>query len=454
MKKQNDIFLSQSSVLTGLRAGLRSGLLVCFGLLAACADSEVRLSGDREDVFASERTVIVDEAAAAEMAGLGEMVVNEGFGHPGRSAAHDGGHLSVELPLKRLWSARITDTDTEIVALAQPVVANGKVFALGGDAVLSVFDLETGELLAELQIDDAEAGLFPGVAGGLAANASVVAAHAGRKALTVVDVTTNEVVWAVEHDEPLSGGPTLIGDQGVVVTDIDGSTLAYRLNDGVPAWQAAGLPADTVVLGSGSPAVRDGTVIIAGIGGEVSAHAVNDGGLLWADSLATLAPRTPLEELGDILAEPVHDAEAVYVVSQSGLLGAYDPLTGIQLWDQPISSVQTPWVAGDSLFVLTTNSHVVALRKADGAVRWHTALPGSAELGRISATDVTRYVGPIVAAGQVHVISASGRLYSLNADTGAEVGTTALGGATNVDPLIVQNTLLVLSRDGRLQAYR
>ena len=450
MKKQNKLFPSHGLVRTGLRLSLIAG----FGLLAACADSEVRLSGEREDVFASTRSLTVDEAAFAELAGLGEPVVNTEFTHPGVTSAHDGGHLSVDLPLKRLWSARITDTETDIVTLAQPVAVNGKVFALGADAVLSVFDLETGETLAELQVDNAEDGLFPGVAGGLAASQSVVAVHAGRRTLTAIDANTYEVIWSVEHEEPLSGGPTLITEEGVVVTDIDGSTLAFRLSDGVLAWQSAGLPAETVVLGSGSPAVRDGAVIIAGIGGEISANAVSDGGLLWADSLATLAPRTPLEELGDILAEPVHDGEAIYVVSQSGLMGAYDPLTGILLWDQPISSVQTPWVAGDSLYVLTANSHLVALRKSDGAVRWHTDLPGSAELGRISATDVARYIGPIVAAGQVHVISASGRLYSLNADTGEQVSTTSLGGAVNVHPVIVQNTLVVLSRDGRLRAYR
>ena len=450
MKQQNRLFPSHGLLRTALCVGLIAGI----GMLAACAESEVRLSGEREDVFASSRSLSVDESAFAELAGLGAPVVNDEFGHPGVTAAHDGGHLSVELPLNRLWSARVADTDTDIVTLAQPVAVKGKVFALGADALLSVFDLETGEVLAELQVDDAEDGLYPGVAGGLAANQSVVAVHAGRKILTLIDASTYEVIWTVEHDQPLSGGPTLITDEGVVVTDIDGSSLAFRLNDGVLVWQSAGLPADTVVLGSGSPAVRDGAVITAGIGGEVSANAVNDGGLLWADSLATLAPRTPLEELGDILAEPVHDGEAIYVVSQSGLLGAYDPLTGILLWDQPISSVQTPWVAGDSLFVLTSNSHIVALRKADGAVRWHTDLPGSAELGRISATDVARYVGPVVAAGQVHVISASGRLYSLNADTGEQVSTTSLGGAVNVHPVIVQNTLVVLSRDGRLRAYR
>ena len=437
-----------------VKKALRVGLVSGFGLLAACADGEVRLTGEREDVFASERALVIDPGAAAELAGLGEMVVNDEFGHPGVTSAHDGGHLAVDLPLKRLWSARITDTDTDVVTLAQPVVVNGKVFALGADAVLSVFDLETGEELATLQVDDPDAGLFPGVAGGLAANGSVVAVHAGRRTLSVVDAVTHDLIWAIDHDQPLTGGPTLIANEGVIVTDIDGSSLVFRLADGIPAWQSAGLPADTVVLGSGSPAVRDGAVIIAGIGGEVSANAVNDGGLLWADSLATLAPRTPLEELGDILADPVYDEDAIYVVSQSGLLGAYDPLTGIQLWDQPLSSVQTPWVAGDSLFVLTTNSHIVALRKSDGAVRWHTDLPGSAELGRISATDVTRYVGPVVAAGQVHVISASGRMYSFNADTGAQVDAASVGGATNVAPVIVQNTLVVLSRNGQLQAYR
>ena len=70
---------------------------------------------------------------------------------------------------------------------------------------------------------------------------------------------------------------------------------------------------------------------------------------------------------------------------------------------------------------------MVALRKSDGAVRWHTDL-GSAELTAISATDVTRYFGPIVAAGQVHVLSSSERIYSLNADTGVLVDKQSLVG--------------------------
>lgn len=431
-----------------------AGLAISLFMLAACVDKEVRLSGDREDVLFGLRSLTIDEQAAAELSGLGKAVVNTSFGHSGVNSAHDGGHLSLDLPLKRLWKTKIENTNSDIVMLANPVVVNSKVFALGADALLSIFDLETGKVLAIEQIDDPQAGLFPGVAGGLAANEKILVAHAGRKMLTAIDSITNQVLWSVEHSEPLAGGPTLIGKEGVIVTDIDGSTLAFRLNDGALVWQVSGVPADTVVLGSGSPAVREGTVIIAGIGGEVSANAVADGRLIWADSLATLAPRTPLEELGDILADPVHNGHAVYVVSQSGILGAFDPLTGIQLWEKPISSLQMPWVAGESLFVLTTSSHLVALRKSDGAVRWYTGLPGSAELGAISATDVTRYFGPIVAAGKVHVLATSGRLYSLNADTGVIIDQKSLSGAVNVAPIIAQNTLIVLTRSGRLMAWR
>ena len=78
----------------------RVGLIICLLALAGCVDREVRLSGDREDVLSGLRTLLIDAQASAELAGLGNAVVNRAFGHPGVSSAHDGGHLSLDLPLK------------------------------------------------------------------------------------------------------------------------------------------------------------------------------------------------------------------------------------------------------------------------------------------------------------------------------------------------------------------
>ena len=45
-------------------------------------------------------------------------------------------------------------------------------------------------------------------------------------------------------------------------------------------------------------------------------------------------------------------------------------------------------------------------------------------------------------------------MHSLNADTGIAVRKQWLRGAVNVDPIIAQNTLVVLTRSGSLAAWR
>ena len=48
----------------------RAGLIICLFALAGCAEKEVRLSGDREDVLADLRTLMIDGQASAEFADL------------------------------------------------------------------------------------------------------------------------------------------------------------------------------------------------------------------------------------------------------------------------------------------------------------------------------------------------------------------------------------------------
>ena len=211
-----------------------------------------------------------------------------------------------------------------------------------------------------------------------------MAVHASRSSLSLLDSKDGAELWKIEHDSPLAGGPTFIGDAGVVVTDIDGYVFVYRLSDGALAWQSVGLPVDTVVFGAPSPAVNGGELVLAGAGGEIAIHRVDNGQLLWADSLASLSPITPLQELGDVLAHPIHEGEIIYVISQSGLLSAYEAKTGFQILGTSLAGVQMPWIAGDSIFVLSVEGHLVSLRKSDGAVRWITALDGSGTLGQQS----------------------------------------------------------------------
>ncbi|MBL6606138.1 MAG: PQQ-binding-like beta-propeller repeat protein [Alphaproteobacteria bacterium] len=439
-----------------LGSSLRGGasLLGALLMLAACADNELILKGEREAVLLETSSLVIDDGAAAEFGAIGSAITNQDAGHPGLSAGHAGGHLTLETPLKRVWRSRVAAPEDDVVSLPQPMIADGRIYALGADALLTAFDLESGDVFWQFQVNAPDSGLFPGKAGGIATNGEVVAVHAARDSLSLLDVKNGSEIWRVEHDSPLAGGPTLIDNAGVVVTDIDGYVFVYRLADGELAWQSVGLPVDTVVFGAPSPAVSGAELVLAGAGGEIAIQKVENGQLLWADSLATLSPTTPLQELGDVLAHPIHDGENIYVISQSGLLSAYESKTGFQIWEHPIAGVQMPWIAGDSLFVLSVEGHVIALRKSDGAVRWMTALDGSGELGSAKPGTVTEYFGPVVASGMVHVLSEGGKLVSLNAETGAEVSSQSLGSKVNIPPQIAQSSFIYLTESGQLNVMR
>ena len=115
--------------------------------LSACSESELILPGERESVLFQTQSFVVNADRSASQAMLGTPVNNPASGHPGVSSGHDGGHLSLELPLRKLWSVSIKSVDNNLNQLSQPVIAAGRVVALGGDGVLNAFELETGSRL-------------------------------------------------------------------------------------------------------------------------------------------------------------------------------------------------------------------------------------------------------------------------------------------------------------------
>ena len=69
-----------------------------------------------------------------------------------------------------------------------------------------------------------------------------------------------------------------------------------------------------------------------------------------------------------------------------------------------IAGMEMPWLAGETLFVLSLDGRLYAIRRNDGAIRWIAELPGALPFGSVVAEDIPRYVGPVVAGGKVITI--------------------------------------------------
>lgn len=422
-------------------------------VLAACSAPEVILDGERTAIIKQQDTIKVNDGARGEGAGLSAPFDVVKASHPGLNAGHAGGNITMALPFQKRWDARIGGAGSDVTDLATPVVVNDHVVAVAPSGVVTAFAIDSGKMAWQVPIDVVTDDPLPGTAGGVAVGDGRIFAHAGGRSLAAIAADSGKLIWSIKLPVALRGGPTMIGSRVLVVTDLDGNLHAYSADDGALLWERTGLPVTTLVYGAPSPAFASDTIVVAGYGGDVTALDAGSGQVIWTDTLAAVNPRTPLQGIGDITGHPVHDGGMILAVSQAGQLAAYNARSGLLIWDLPLASTQMPWIAGKTVFLVTVDGRLYAIRRSDGAVRWVTALPGALPPDVVASKNAVRYVGPFVAASQVHVIADNGRLYSFNADTGEAAGDSRVGDRVVTLPQFAKGMMFVLNNNGSLTAF-
>ena len=421
-------------------------------VMTACAAPEVILSGDRIAVLPEPTIETASPEAFAEGAGLPEMVNLNAAIMPGLDAGHAGGNPRLQAPLTKSWSARIAKGGTPLTELALPVVGDGRVYAVAPDGTVTAVDVKNGGLIWSASIEEIKDDPLPGIGGGIALSPEGLVVHAGGRTLSLLNPATGEQLWSVSQAIPFRGGPTIVGSDRVAVTDLDGNMKVYLLVSGEELWVHLGIAAGTVLFGAPAPAFANGEIALAGAGGDVSYFDSADGELLWTDSVASLMPRTPIQSLGDVRAHPVHDGGLIFVIGQSGRMVAFSGRTGLPVWERAIAGLEMPWVAGQTVFVLSLDGRLYAIRRDDGEIRWVTELEGAVPLDVVVPENPKRYFGPVVAGDRVHVVSQAGTLMAFDPDTGVEVERLSLGQEIRTPPQVAAGRMFLVTDSGSLIA--
>ena len=420
--------------------------------LTACSPPEPILKGTRISVLPEIKLEAINAEAQAEGAGLPDIVNINAAPMAGLSAGHAGGNPRFEAPLNEVWRTNIGGAGSALTELAQPVIGDGRIYTVAPNGIVAAFDVRDGGQIWSVRIEEIEDDPLPGIAGGLALSREGLVVHAGGRRVALLKPSDGSVIWGIETDIPFRGSPTIIGSDRVAVTDLDGNMIVMTLVSGERVWQHFGIASNTVIFGAPAPAFANDEIVLAGAGGEVSYFDAATGELLWTDSVASLLPRTPIQGLGDVRATPVHDGGLIFVVSQSGRFVAFSARNGLPVWERAIGGIEMPWVAGDSVFVLSLDGRLYALRRADGAVRWIAELDGAVSLDVAASETPPRYVGPIVAGGKVYVVSRDGAVQAFDADTGRAGEIFATGQDILTPPQIAGGRMFLVGRNGTLIA--
>jgi outer membrane protein assembly factor BamB len=174
--------------------------------------------------------------------------------------------------------------------------------------------------------------------------------------------------------------------------------------------------------------------------------------MVWQDALQRTSIRTSVSSLSDIDADPVIDSGQVIAVGQGGRMVALDLITGQRQWELNIAGIDTPWLAGDWIFVVTDQAKVLCVARQNGHIRWINQLPQfvkpKSKKGEID------YSGPILAGGRLIVTGSNGALIYIDPNTGSFQGQTNVGAGVSQAPIVANSTLYILDDRGRLSAFR
>jgi outer membrane protein assembly factor BamB len=162
--------------------------------------------------------------------------------------------------------------------------------------------------------------------------------------------------------------------------------------------------------------------------------------------------RTSVSSLTDVDANPVVDSGQVFAVGEGGRMVALDLITGQRLWELNIAGIDTPWLAGDWLYVITDEAKLLCISRQNGHIRWINQLPqfvkAKAKKGEIE------YSGPVLAGGRLIVTASNGALIYVDPVTGAFQSQTNLRVPVSLAPVVANSTLYIYDDRGQLHAFR
>ncbi len=415
------------------------------------AESDPPLPGTREPVYNLDQALRADPSVADLPVTLPAPQANAEWAQAGGRPDHAMYHLDLGTGLRLAWTADVGEgSGSNVRILAQPVVAEGRIFTLDATSKVSAFDANSGRRFWQRDIapEDEDDGFF---GGGLAYQSGRLYVTTGFAQVLALDSSSGEVIWRQQFATPLRAAPTVVGNQVYVVT-IDNQTYALSAGDGSQVWVHRGIQEAAGLLGAASPAVTNDLVVTPYSSGELYALRPDNGHVLWSDSLSGFKRSDPILDLADIRGHPVIDRDFVLVMGNSNRSVAIAALQGQRAWDIEAGGISTPWTAGDFVFLVTNEQTVMAVVRSSGRVRWVTQLPRFEDPE--DRDGPIAWYGPIVAGNQVIVAGSNGEVRILAPSDGTETGVIELRGKVTIAPLVANRTLYLLTEDGDLLAYR
>lgn len=416
-------------------------------------DDAPPLEGERISILELQRHLEPDDTAMNAQGFVAPQPwKNEFWPQSGGYPNHAMQNLTLnEGPLKKVWSQSIgTGSRKHLPLISQPIIVDGKIYTLDTENHLAAFNTQTGQRLwvrdVNHPVEDDDV-----IVGGIAYSRGHLYVTNGYSELLMLTPDDGRIVWRRKLPAPSRAAPT-IADDRVFITTLDNRLLALNAADGNLLWEYSGIAGAAGIVGAASPAASRDIVLPVFSSGEIYALRVENGSAAWGDNLAGIRSAGGLSGISDIRALPVIDKGIVLAISFGNRMVALDERTGNRIWQRDIGGSEMPWVAGNSVFVLTNDNELVSIGRDNGLIRWVRPLPKF--INPESRTGQIYWTGPVLAGSRLIVAGSDGGVVEVHPDDGSVIRSWGAGMAVSIPPIVAGETLYLLGENGTLAAYR
>jgi outer membrane protein assembly factor BamB len=433
------------------------GLALMGLILSSCSsvsgwfsgDSEQgRLPGERISVLELQEKIEPADAALQ----VGGLITppawqNEFWPQAGGYPNHAMQNLALnEGELTQIWRADIGEgAHSERPLTATPIVIDGFVYTMDSRSTVSSFNAENGKLVWRTAIKKPDEDETV-ISGGLGYSTGTIFATNGFNEVVALAPADGKIKWRKTLPAAVRGAPTIM-DGRVFVQTLDNRLITLNAADGTIIWAYQGSSEMAGLVGASSPAVNQDIVIAGFSNGDLTALRVANGAYAWSDNLSSIKRFGGLAGISDIKGLPVLDRDMVFAASFGGKLVALDAIDGKRIWQREIGSSNTPWVAGNHLFILTNDNQLVAIGRERGVIRWVTKIAPEAR-------KTPAFTGPVLAGGRLFVAGTQGHVVEVDPQSGEILRQWDAGQTISIPMIVAAGTLYTLGDDGTLRAYK
>ena len=410
-----------------------------------------RIQGDRISILSLEKNLSSDPQLRDNRVVIPKPVMNSSWPYPGGSIDNSLHNLVGPEYLNQTSKFNVAKGSSKnAFLLSSPIIVNEKIYSLGSDSKVKSYDLKTKRKLWQKDMSVKKEKKKEGFGGGISYENGIIFVTNGFGNVIALDANSGEEIWKINIRIPIRSAPIAF-DNIVYVISHDNQVFALNSLNGEVLWNHRGILESASVLSSNSVSIDGGLVFVPYSSGEIYAIRTLNGSVAWTDSLSRTGSSTSLSEINSITARPVTDNGRMISISHAGRMISVDISSGERLWTLDISGTETPWVSGDWVFVLSTNSELVGVSRNAGKIKWVTQL--EQYINEEKREDPIRWSGPVMISDKLFVISSHGVAAFISPQTGEIIETNKIPGSFFIAPVIVNGSIYLLNDSGDLIIY-